>query len=477
VETAANPQDESTAQTDLPPSLAAALAGPVFPRRDWQKSIAPHFIALFLWVAFFDQIPQETLAGSKLGWPVLGALIGGILSYLCLYRCPSLWGVRTGRPLDVLATSTFGIKGATWLPGFLLAAVQVAWMAVSVWYATALMLRGLVLIRLLDAQYMQPFSLLGLRVTGALFAVSSLLWALVAAIAGRYLVRVVIALMLIYPIVEALLLGIVAVAAFPGLPSFRPDAAGPLVPGWAPVRIMVQFIFGFFATAGLTAADWGRTARDEHDIRLGGWVSVAMGSWIAATLSLLTVAGSGVAASGGGQAGPVGSGSMRFVAAVEALLPAWAAGIILLCFGLAGLAPAVFGAGVFGLRLSAIWPKVSRARWTWVGMALAWILLIVGAADRVYVVAGFVGGVLSPAAGAIVADYVRSRGNWPGPRRGFNRPGFVAWGVGAVVGLVPLFVRSVAVQPAAVFAFLAAFVIYFLAAWLGLEAPSDTLPG
>ena len=54
---------------------------------------------------------------------------------------------------------------------------------------------------------------------------------------------------------------------------------------------MIQLIFGFFATAGLAAADWGAVSRDASDIRLGGWVGVAFGSWLVATLALMTVAG------------------------------------------------------------------------------------------------------------------------------------------------------------------------------------------
>ena len=78
--------------------------------------------------------------------------LAGLLCYLLLYRSPAMWGCSTGRPLGVIATSTFGVNGATWVPGLLLAGAAVVWLAVSADYATALSLRGLVLVRLLDAE-------------------------------------------------------------------------------------------------------------------------------------------------------------------------------------------------------------------------------------------------------------------------------------------------------------------------------------
>src|SRR6185437_2597586 len=129
-----------------------------------------------------------------------------------------------------------------------------------------------------------PITLAGANLPGLLFMTIALLWTLAATMSGRYLVRVIVALMLVYPVVEALLLAATALFAFPGLPSYRAEALGPLVPPAVPVRIMIQMIFGFFATAGLTSADWGRTLESEKDVRTGGLVAVAFASWVVATL-------------------------------------------------------------------------------------------------------------------------------------------------------------------------------------------------
>ena len=55
--------------------------------------------------------------------------------------------------------------------------------------------------------------------------------------------------------------------------------------------MMIELVFGFFATAGALAADWGAVNRTERDVRLGGWFGVVLASWTVATLALLTVAG------------------------------------------------------------------------------------------------------------------------------------------------------------------------------------------
>jgi cytosine/uracil/thiamine/allantoin permease len=307
-----------------------------------------------------------------------------------------------------------------------------------------------------------------------LFVTTSLLWMLAATMAGRYLVRVIVALMLVYPVVEALLIAAAALFAFRGLPSYRPEALGPLVPASVPVRVIIQIMFGFFATAGLTSADWGRTLESEKDVRMGGLVAVAFASWVVATLAVLTVAGSGFAASEVGGIRP--PGSFRYVAAVEALFPGRVAGGILMTFGLAGLAPAVFASSVFGMRLHAIRPKLSRTKSAIVVTVVAWLLVVTGLGARIYSVIGVVGGLLTPAAGAIAADYVLSRGNWPGPRQGFNRPGVLAWFVGAIIGVLPTFLPLPRLQPASVVAFVAAFLVYWLATTRGLAAPFEPMP-
>ena len=144
-----------------------------------------------------------------------------------------------------------------------------------------------------------------------------------------------------------------------------------------------------------------------------------------------------------------------------------------LIFGLASLAPAVYAAHLFGQRFEEVWPGLSRTRWTLVGTAAAWILIATGRASRLEAIFSILGAVFAPAVGAMAADYVRTRGAWPGPRRGVNVAGLIAWLVGMAIGLLPTITaasgwgRGTQFQPAAVHGFMAGFLVYALLARLG----------
>ncbi len=464
---------------EWPNALRAALKSPALERRGWEWSLAPQLIGLFLWVAFFDQIPQETLTPGGIAWPVLGAAVAGWLCYFGLYRSTALWGMSTGRPLGVVATSTFGVNGATWVPGLLLSGAAVVWLAVSTLYATVLSLRGLVLIQMLDPRYLNPG---GGRAPGILFLVTSLFWCYAAALVGRYLVRVIAALMNVFTILPGVMLGLTTVLALPGLrgyhaaQAFRPDWPVGVPTGIFSAALTAQMIFGFFATSGLLAVDWGNVARSSTDVKAAGWVGVALGSWIVATLAILTVAG---ASAKDLVTGP----SLRYASALESLVGGRTAGLMLMTFGLAALAVACYASFVFSTRLNETWPRVARTRWTILGAGIAWILVSTGLVERLFDVFSLVGGLAAPAVGAIAADHVRSRGVWPGPRTGYNRAGLIAWVFGVGFGLAPMIGRIAglsrawpwlaSMQPAAVIGFFVAFCTYLIAAKLGAESAID----
>lgn len=472
--TAANPPSVPAPLVDLPPPLLAALNSKEIPRRPWQSTLAPHFIGLFLWVAYFDQIPRETLSIGGLLWPVLGSGLGGLLSYLLLYRTPAVWSLTTGRPLSILSTSTFGVEGATYVPGLLLAATQIIWLAVSTSYGTTLTLRGLVFLQVLDPKYLQPVLVGQFNLPSLLFLIAALFWCLEAAFVGRYIVSIIAALMNIYPILPALILGVGTLLALRGLRGFEASGAAFVVnPGRAPpqlaaVVIALQMVFAFSTTAGLAAGDWGASVRGRYDIRLGGLVGILFAPWIVATLAILTVAG----------AGP--QRDLSYVAAIESLIGGRMAGATLMAFGLAALAPAVYASFSFSTRVNATYPKVSKTHATLLVSLLAWLLVASGLANRMFEVFSVVGGLLAPVAGAMAADRLLARGAWPGARRGYNLPGWLAWTLGSAVGLTPTVARLfgssgglAAIQPAALYAFLVAFLVYIVAAASGVSSSSD----
>ena len=114
-------------------------------------------------------------------------------------------------------------------------------------------------------------------------------------------------------------------------------------------------------------------------------------------------------------------------------------------------------------------------KWTILGAGLAWLLVSSGRVNRLLDVFSLVGGLVAPAAGALAADYVRSRGVWPGPRRGYNVPGLLAWLLGSSLALMPMLGRA-SFQPAAVFGFLTAFLMFLIASALGAGSAAGALP-
>jgi hypothetical protein len=145
---------------------------------------------------------------------------------------------------------------------------------------------------------------------------------------------------------------------------------------------------------------------------------------------------------------------------------------MLLIFGAAALAPTTYSSYVLGRRLHAALPRLSRTQWTLVGIALAWTLVALGWVERLERVFTLMGALFAPVVGCMAAEYVRHKGTWPGPRRGVNLPGLVGWAFGLAVGLIPFAGGRLAwFQPAAFWAFVAAFVVYRVVAAVAGEAP------
>jgi hypothetical protein len=143
-----------------------------------------------------------------------------------------------------------------------------------------------------------------------------------------------------------------------------------------------------------------------------------------------------------------------------------AAGVVLLLFGLAALAPACYGAAIFTSRFRAHWPALRR--WGGVGLFYAAILVLAatGIAARSEGLFALGGALFAPLAGVITADSIVSRGRWAGVRPGWRVSGVAAWAIGAAVGLLPVLgaaaglTRLASIQPASLFAYLAAAIVF-----------------
>ena len=118
-------------------------------------------------------------------------------------------------------------------------------------------------------------------------------------------------------------------------------------------------------------------------------------------------------------------------------------------------------------------PGVPRLASTMVGAAVAALLAITGAAANLVSLFTIIGASFGPICGAMAADYLLSGRKWPGPRKGINFAGYGAWAVGFVIGVLPFLPISAEtqpyLQPAAVYSFVAGFLVYALLAKAGLQ--------
>ncbi len=485
----------------IPPPTPASP--PEIVPKPWQTGLGPYYIGLFLWIVYFDQLGLRSLPVGGLMWSVLGAVAAAPLCYLLLFRVPATWGQATRKALPELATSTFGEAGARWVPGLLLGLAQIAWFSVSVSYATDLTLRGLAEVRFLEERAFRPLMLGSLRLKGPIFLATALLWSVIAGLIGRKFVRLVAAIMYVFPVFPAILLGGTMFAMLGGLRTFAPSGVDPLglvIPearaGVWSMMLVVQLILGFFAMAGVMGADWGAATTSASDVRVGGWVAVGFAPIVIATISLIAVAGfqgrvnpAPIAIDGSSNPldvrvpRPRGSVSeIRTVgtppeATFRAVLTDGIGGKVgcgmLMIFGAMALAPAVFSAYVFGQRLNASLPRLSRFPWTLIGIGLSLPMTAVGLSDRLEPVFTVMGALFAPIAACLTAEFVRHKGVWPGPRRGVNLPGLAGWATGLAVGLLPFAGgRFRTFQPATFWAFLVAFVVYSVVAMLVGESPT-----
>ncbi len=480
-------------RSELPPSLRAAMDAPPVPPKAWQDGVGPAFVSLWISVVFLDRLAQGTLLVGGLGPSLVGAVLAGLLGYWGLYYAPAIWGAQTRRPLSVVASSTFGAWGSRWIPGVLLGVISIVWFAITIDYATQWSLSGLAALDMLDPKQLETAHRGASFQPRPLFLFVAAVWSLTSAVIGILAVRLVAAIMLVYPIFAAIALGLALLWAIPTA-GLGPIAARPFEGGgWRAIATMAQLMFGFLAANALASADWGAASNSPRDARLGGLVGVMLAGPIVATVGLLIVAGAlgrPLDASDPGPAVGAVTGPPTIASARAALArtPADAppvtlrevflrpiggriGGTGLLVLSLALLGPACFNPFVIARQFSAIWPAVPRLAWTIAGALLTWPLILTGLARRTELLFGLIGAAAAPVAGAMAADYALRKGRWPGPRRGVNLAGMIAWAVGLGVGLVP-YVGFPQVQPASMLSFVAAFVVYAILAMVRLEPPA-----
>ena len=127
----------------LPDYLAKAKPNPMGNRAPWYANTAPTYAGIFLWIAFYQQMAGGTLQHGGLALCLVALAVAGILSYALYYRVPAMLGMKTGFPLYVVGSSTFGTAGGYVMPGLLMGVLQIGWFAVGTFFSADYILRGL----------------------------------------------------------------------------------------------------------------------------------------------------------------------------------------------------------------------------------------------------------------------------------------------------------------------------------------------
>lgn len=424
----------------LPAYLAKAVPNPRSNRAPWYKNTAPTYAGIFLWIVFYREIASGTLDKAGVGLCLVALLVGGFLSYALFYRVPAMLGMKTGHPLYVVGSSTFGTQGGYLMPGILMGLLQIGWMSVNAFVSATFILTAF-------GSKAGPGNVA--------FSIIAAIWALLLGYVGAKGIQYVARFSLILNVIPLIMILVVLAKNVGGATSYVPSHYSPYI-GF---MMMVQIVTGFFATAGAAGADFGLNNRDARDVRWGGLVGILIAVLVAGGLPLLSVAGAHVL---------YGVQDFRFDSAI-----AQTAGVVFFLFAIASIAPMCFSSFIAGNSLATMIPGVPRITSTMVGAVIAAILAITGAADNLQHLFTVIGASFGPICGAMAADYWLSGKKWAGPRKGINFAGYIAWAIGFVIGILPFLPISAEakayVQPAAVYSFIAGFIVYAVLAKLGLQ--------
>jgi cytosine permease len=149
-------------------------------------------------------------------------------------------------------------------------------------------------------------------------------------------------------------------------------------------------------------------------------------------------------------------------------------------FALASIPPTCFCAFIAGNSFSTMIPGVPRVASTMAGAAVGIILAVTGIAGNLISFFTIVGASFGPICGAMAADYILSGRRWAGPREGINMAGYLAWAVGFLVGILPFLPVPADIkpylEPAALYGFIAGFVVYIALAKAGLQPKTVSMP-
>ena len=460
----------------VPSYLECAQPSPAENRAPWFKNTAPTYAGIFLWFVFWAYSLGSGTPGGILsaGVPVaLGSvLVAALLCHFCFYYLMGRFGQKTGLPLYIVGSSTFGAKGGFLLPGFFMGLLQFGWLGVNTWGSAHAMNQ-----------------MFGLNKAG--LAVVMIIWGAAAVFMALKGIQYVAKFSTWLPIIPAVILIVLVARTIGGLGSF--DAAalvkasavkeGLANAGAAPTSglsalgvfaFALTYIVGFFATAGAAGVDFGTGSRNKNDVQMGGLIGIALAIFLTIGAAILITAGfyGSEAGKEAIAAGNINLNPMELMGQIlkNDAVAKWLA----FALALTAFPSACFCSLIAANSIKTTLPKVNPWVSCGIGCAVAVILAITGIAGKAIVVFSFIGASFGPICGAMFMEYILCKGKWSGPRAGFNPAGWVSWAVGFVVGVQPNFAAhcGFAIPAAPVMAFIVGAVVYALMS----KAQSAVLP-
>lgn len=463
-----NNPSTSPAAGSLPDYITRATPLGPDKRAPWTKNIAPTYAGIFLWFVFWQGATTTqagflggTLAGG-IAWALISLVIAALVCHFLFYLVPGLLGMKTGLPLYIVGTSTFGAQGGFLMPGFLMGVLQFGWLGVNT-YFSAIALSAML---------------------GVPAKIIMVIWGVLAAFVGLKGIQYVARVSTYLPLIPLVSLLVLFANTAGGLGSFEAAKLVELHKGLAPnaplalgafgvLAAVLTYVVGFFATAGAAGVDIAMSARDKKDVNVGGLIGIALATVVTAGLSMLIVAGVYGSPELSAKAAAAGAEKQSFILdsfnLIPVVLSSGAAKWMMFLLAVAAFPPACFSSFIAANSFRTTLPQVNPFISVGIGAAVSIILAVTGLAGKVIPVFVIIGASFGPICGAMMVDYLLNGQKWSGPRAGFNPAGWLAWALGFIVGILPNLGVNVPAAPVA--AFLVGAIVFFVCAKLGLQSP------
>ncbi|MDR1382265.1 MAG: hypothetical protein LBJ67_00240 [Planctomycetaceae bacterium] len=457
----------------LPDYVASAQPNPQNKRAGWLTTTAAGYAGVMLWFAFWQDVPTggQGVSGGTLasGLPLaIGALIlAALLCHFLYYLVPGLLGMKTGLPLAVVGTSTYGVTGGYLMPGLLMGLLQFGWLSVNAYFA------GLLLA--------DPFLAGNLKEAAGtpLHCGIGIVWALIAMFIGLKGIQYVGKISSFMPIIPIVILVILLVKTIGAAGSFDaakiPDVAENGVKLYGSqslgvVSLMCTYVIGFFATAGAAGVGFGSANQDKKAVQMGGLVGVVLPTIASGSIALIVVASQSH------------SGVASTTSLLNTILDDKFGAVCMFLLAISAFPSACFCTLIAADCIKTSFPKINPWVSCGLGVLAAIILVVTGLAGEAGAVFTVIGASFGPICGAMAADYFLSGKKWAGPRAGFNPAGWLSWLFGFIVGGATLVVTNLGgtmpfeIPCPPLSAFIVGFVLYLIFAKAGLESQKLNLP-